>query len=35
MLRDYTHYTTTRISFSADGDKQIHDAIDFTEEHNQ
>ena len=34
-LRDYTHYTTTRISFSSEVDKQIYGAVDFTKECNR
>lgn len=34
-LRDYTHYTTENTGFSADVDKQIHEAVDFTEERNR
>ena len=34
-LRDYTYYTSTTIGFSAEVDKQIHDAIDFSEERNR
>ena len=34
-LRDYTYYTSTTIGFSAEVDKQVHDAIDFSEERNR
>ena len=34
-LCDYTHYTTTSTGFLAEVDKQIHDAVDFTEERNR
>ena len=34
-LRDYTHYTTTRIGFSSEVDKQIYDAVDFSKECNR
>ena len=34
-LRDYTHYTTTVIGFSAEVDKQLRDAVDMSEERNR
>lgn len=34
-LRDYTHYTLTTIGFSAEVDKQLRDAINFSEDRNK
>ena len=34
-LRDYTHYTTTTIGFSAEVDEQLRNAIDMREERNK
>lgn len=34
-LRDYTHYTSTAIGFSAEVDKQLRDAVDMREERNR
>ena len=34
-LRDYTHYTTAVIEFSAEVDKQLRDAADMSEEQNR
>ena len=34
-LRDYTHYTTTTIGFSAEVDDQLRSAIDMIEERNK
>ena len=34
-LRDYTHYTSTTIGFSAEVNKQLRDAIDFSEDRNR
>ena len=34
-LRDYTHYTTTTIGFSAEVDEQLRSAIDMREERNK
>ena len=34
-LRDYTHYTSTTIGFSAEVDKQLRDAVDMSEERNR
>ena len=34
-LRDYTHYTSSGIGFSAEVDRQLRDLVDFTQERNR